>query len=683
MCGIAGQIGIASDARVDVGLVPATAALLAHRGPDGWGYIVDPACQVLLLNTRLAIVDVVGGRQPICNEDGQVWVTLNGECYGFEQQRRWLESRGHRFRTRTDTEVLVHLYEQCGDGFVERLRGEYAFALHDRRRGVCLLVRDRFGIKPLVFTEHRGRLLFASEVKALFADDAIDRALDREHVLHAMSGVFLPQRTFFKGVHHVEPGAFLRVEVGRGWRSVRYWNVPFRHDGHEAPSPVFPQSNGAAERRDADAIHAFGDKLREATRARLHGDVQVGAYLSGGVDSAAVLNAIRESAAAAPAFTVGFEDSRFDETAAAALVARHLGAPHHVVRIGSGQLGEAFVAAEWHSETPVINAHGAAKYVLSRLASEHVKVVLTGEGADELLAGYPQFRHQQLIEACRLSPRDREATTRLRRFISTNTVAAGITPFERYPRYEQVVARLGAYPYAAGRVFALQPKIRWLLSPEGRRTMAGSDTLGSLEGAVGTRAFAGLDPISASQAVLYRTQLPGYIFVNLGDRQEMAHGVEGRTPFLDHELVELGCALPMRLKLSAHRNKHVLRSVLEGVLPAASVRPKNIFLAPSTRALGLDGSGPLLKDWLSPRAIREAGVFSPTAVSVLRRIARYAPHGTHASSMAEAALVFALSVSILEALFCRGFAAARARYSPDPARFELAVGHVGADTMTR
>jgi asparagine synthase (glutamine-hydrolysing) len=682
MCGIAGQIGITSDAHVDVGLVPATAALLAHRGPDGWGYTVDPAGQVLLLNTRLAVVDVVGGRQPMCNEDGQVWVTLNGECYGFEHQRRWLESRGHRFRTRTDTEVLVHLYEECGEGFVERLRGEYAFALHDRRRGVCLLVRDRFGIKPLVFTEHRGRLVFASEAKALFADETIDRALDREHVLHAVCGIFLPQRTFFKGVHHVEPGAFLRVEVGRGWTSVRYWNVPFRRDGHEVPSPVLPDGHGAADRRDADAIQAFGDKLREATRARLHGDVQVGAYLSGGVDSAAVLNAIRESASSAPAFTVGFEDGRFDETAAAALVAQHLGAPHHVVRIASAQLGEAFVAAEWHSETPVINAHGAAKFVLSRLASTHVKVVLTGEGADELLAGYPQFRHQQLIEACRQSPRDREAATLLKRFIATNTGAAGVTPFERYPRYEQVVARLGAYPYAAARMFALQPKIRWLLSPECRRTMAGFDTLGSLEGAMGTRAFAGLDPISASQAVLFRTQLPGYIFVNLGDRQEMAHGVEGRTPFLDHELVELGCALPMRLKLAAHRNKHVLRRLLEGVLPAASVRPKNIFLAPSTRALGLDGSASSLEEWLLPRAVREAGVFSPTAVAMLRRIVRHAPHGTRSSSMAEAALVFALSVSVLEALFCRGFAAARARHSPDPARFDLASGVIGA-AMTR
>jgi len=672
MCGIAGQIAIASGVRVDREVVPQTAALLAHRGPDGWGYAVDPAESVLLLNTRLAIVDAVGGRQPLTNEDGQIWVTLNGECYGFERQRRWLESRGHRFRTRTDTEVLVHLYEELGESFVERLRGEYAFALHDRRRGVCLLARDRFGVKPLVFTEHRGRLLFASEVKALFADDTIERVLDREHVLHAVSGVFLPQRTFFKGVRHVEPGAFVRAEVGRGWTSVRYWNLPFRSNPDDSAEP---------RPGDADAIARFGDKLREATQVRLHGDAKVGAYLSGGVDSAAVLNAICESGSAAPAFTVGFEDSRFDETAAASLVAQRLGAAHHVIGVDSARLADAFVASEWHSETPVINAHGAAKFMLSRLASAHVKVVLTGEGADELLAGYPQFRHQQLIEACRQSPRDRQAAALLKQFISSNTVVAGITPFESYPHYEQIVARFGAYPYTAARVFPLQGKIRWVLSAECRRTMSGVDTLASLEGAVGARALAGLDPISASQAVLFRTQLPGYILVNLGDRQEMAHSVEGRTPFLDHELVELACALPMRLKLAVHRNKHVLRSLLDRVLPTASVRPKNIFMAPSTRALGLDGSMSSLDDWLSPRAVREAGVFSPLALSALRRIVRHTPHGSRSSSMAEAALVFAVSVSVLDGLFCRGFAAAKARYAPDPARFDLESGRVDETAM--
>jgi len=635
---------------------------------------------VLLLNTRLAIVDTAGGRQPLANEDGQIWVTLNGECYGFERQRRWLESRGHRFRTRTDTEVLVHLYEELGEAFVEHLRGEYAFALHDRRRGVCLLVRDRFGVKPLVFVEHRGRLVFASEVKALFADDTIERTLDRDQVLHALSGVYLPHRTFFKGVRQVEPGAFLRVDVGRGWTSVRYWNLPFRRGGADSMEGAWSDSASTA-RRDADAIAQFGDKLREATQVRLHGDVEVGAYLSGGVDSTAVLHAIGEGATAVRTFTVGFDDARFDETPTASMVAEHFHAPHHVVSVDSNALAEAFVASQWHSETPAMNAHGAAKFALSRLASSHVKAVLTGEGADELLAGYPQFQHQQLIEACRQSPHDRDAAARLKQFTSVNTLSAGITPFQRYAHYEEVVSRFGAYPYMAARVFALQRRTRWLVSPECRRAMSGFDTLTALEEAIGPRALEGLDPISASQAALFRTQLPAYILTNLGDRPEMAHGVEGRTPFLDHELVELGCALPMRLKLQPHRNKHVLRCLVEKVVPAVGMRPKTVFLAPSVRALGLDGRRSPLDEWLAPRAVREAGVFSPLAVGLLRRVIRHSPTAARASATAEAVLVFALSVSVLEGLFCRGFAAARARYAPDPARFPLESGRVAEDAV--
>ena len=664
MCGIAGQIAIAGGASVDPGLVPRTAALLAHRGPDGWGYTVDPARQVLLLNTRLAIVDTAGGRQPLANEDGQIWVTLNGECYGFERQRRWLESRGHRFRTRTDTEVLVHLYEELGEAFVDRLRGEYAFALHDRRRGVCLLVRDRFGIKPLVFTEHRGRLVFASEAKALFADDAIERSLDREHVLHAVTGVFLPQRTFFQGVRQVEPGTFERVHVGRGRTSVRYWNLPLQPDGH------------AAARDDAETIAAFGDKLREATQVRLHGDVTVGAYLSGGVDSAAVIQAIGDTARNVPTFTVGFDDARFDETPAAARVARRFQAPHHVVRVDSAQLAEAFAASVWHAETPAMNTHGAAKFVLSRFAGARVKAVLTGEGADELLAGYPQFQHQQLLEACRESPRDRDAAARLEQFTSASTVSAGIAPIRRYPHYDAVVSQFGAYPYAAARMFALQRTIRWLVSSDSRRMMSGFGAFGALDTALGRRPFEGLDPISASQAALFRTQLPGYVLTNLGDRPEMAHGIEGRTPFLDHELVEIACALPLRLKIRPNRTKHLLRCLVEADVPEVGQRPKHLFLAPPASALGLDGRHSPLDEWLTPNAIGEAGVFRPVALGVLRRVHRHVRPGTRVSAMAEAALVYALSVSVLDGLFRRDFTAACARHAPDPASFPLESGRV-------
>jgi asparagine synthase (glutamine-hydrolysing) len=666
MCGIAGQIVLAPDRHVDLEMVPQAAALLAHRGPDDWGYVADERRQVLLLNTRLAIVDVPGGRQPLSNEDGRIWVTFNGECYGFDEQRRWLEARGHRFRTRTDTEVLVHLYEELGERFVERLRGEFAFALHDRGRNVCLLVRDRFGVKPLVFVERAGRLAFASEAKALFADPAVERALDREFIVHVLGGVFLPDRTVFQGVRQVEPGTYLRVEVGRGWRRERYWSLPLpRRDA--AP---------AWAAREADAVEAFADKLREATRLRLHGDVEVGAYLSGGVDSTAIVQAVRETSRPLQTFTVGFDEGGFDESDGAEETARRFGTGHQVCRVGPDDLAAPFPASLWHGETPVVNAHGAAKWLLSRLARSQVKVVLTGEGADELLAGYPQFRHQELLERCARSPRDRDAARELDAFAARATTFAGTVPIRRYPHYEAIHERFGAYPYALTRIYAYQQRIKWLLSPGCRRAAKAASTLAALEQALGARPFADLDGLRASQALLVRTELPGYILTVLGDRPEMAHGIEGRVPFLDHELAELICTLPISVLVDGGGNKQVLRRFVERSASGPAAREKRIFMAPSARALGLDRPDSPLARYLDRGIVSEAGVFSPWAIALLRRVRARAREGSRLHAVTEAVLVFALSLSVLHDLFCRDFAGAARRYAPAPATFDVSAGSV-------
>jgi asparagine synthase (glutamine-hydrolysing) len=669
MCGIAGEIVLQPGRRVVREAIPAMASLIAHRGSDDWGYVVDPRDEVLLLNTRLSIVDLAGGRQPLANEDQTIWVTLNGECYGFEEQARSLESRGHRFRTRTDTEVLVHLYEELGEGFVDRLRGEYAFALHDRRRGVCYLVRDRFGVKPLVYTVTGPSLVFASEVKALLAHPGVTASLDEEQIFHTFGGIFIPDRTFFRGIRQVEPASIIRIDVGAGLSSPRrYWDFPFpRHQAETA---------ALSPRAEADAIDGFRDALYEATRVRLHGDVEVGAYLSGGVDSATIVHAARAQGARMHAFTVGFEGAGYDETARAAEVARGAGVEHHVVRIGAGDLADPFVGSVWHAEAPVINAHGAAKFLLSRLARSAVKVVLTGEGADELLAGYPQFRHQSLLAAAQRAPADPDARRALAAFTASAGVYSGIVQAGGYVSYDEIVARFGAYPYALLKTFVYQGRLRWLVSAGFRDRASGYDTLTALERALGPRAFDGLDPIAASQYLLFRTELPGYILVSLGDREEMAHGVEGRVPFLDHHVVERACALPLALKMRGDENKYILRRLLADVAPEAAARPKQIFLAPSTTALGLDRRRSPLDAWLDGRIVREAGIFNPATIWALRRLVRLATPGSRLHAGAEAVIVFALSVHLLHDLFCRDFASARRRFAPDPARFDLVAGNV-------
>ena len=407
--------------------------------------------------------------------------------------------------------------------------------------------------------------------------------------------------------------------------------------------------------------------------------MEVGAYLSGGVDSAAVLQALKHAAAPVRTFTVGFETTAFDETSRAADVARHFQAPHEIVRAGPGDLAEPFVASLWHSETPVMNAHGAAKFLLSRFASSRVKVVLTGEGADELLLGYPQFRHQQLLEAARRAPGNRDAARSLLEFAAGASASAGTVPIRRYPEYDRVVSRFGTYPYALARVFAYQRSVRWLLSSEFRQTTARLDTLAALDAALGPGAFDGLDPVSASQYLLFRTQLPGYLLTNLGDRPEMAHGVEGRVPFLDHELVELASALPQSLKLGLDRNKHVLRCFLDDVLPETAGRDKRLFLAPSTPALGLGRRDSPLSVWLTRGAVRETNVFNALGLSLLQRVVRGAMLRTSQRALVEAVVVFASSIQVLDGLLCRDFAASSRRYAPDPARFDLDFGRVDGE----
>ena len=362
------------------------------------------------------------------------------------------------------------------------------------------------------------------------------------------------------------------------------------------------------------------------------------------------------------AFTVGFASDIWDETAAATAVAAAVGVEHHVARIGPGDLAGPFVDAIWHAEAPVINAHAAAKFVLSELAGRHVKVVLTGEGADELLAGYPQFRHQLLLDRLRNDPRDRRTRDELAAFLAGAGTLGGTVPITSYPDVEGVVRRFGAYPYPAAKAIYYQRRLWALLATPLRRRSRDFDSLDALAALIDRTVLAGLPPVAASQYVLFKTELPGYILSSLGDRMEMAHSVEGRTPFLDHELVEFASRLPLRFKLRDAVDKWLLREAIRVRLPAAAAAPKRVFMAPSLSTLGLEARHGALDDWFDRGLIEDTGIFNPTAVSALRLGARRLPRGSRAQMVCEAATVMALSVHVLHDLFCRKLATSLARY---------------------
>jgi len=459
MCGIAGEFAFRREqVTADAGGI---ISALRHRGPDSSGHYLSPARNVLLANTRLAIVDIAGGAQPLANEDGSVRITFNGEIYGFAALARQLERRGHRLGTRCDTEVIVHLYEEYGEAFVEHLRGEFAFALYDRRRHTLWLGRDRFGVKPLYYAESPRSLLFGSEIKAVFSHPVIKRELNRRFVYSYLHGLLAPDETAFAGVRQVEPGCLLRV-TATGVESRRYWQ------------PRFAEGPNAADSRVAarEAVEEFRRLFAEAVELRLQGDREPGIYLSGGLDSRAVATqAVRLSGRPMKAFTVAFEDPDFDESAGAAESVRQHALDHQVVTIPASGLASHFVRSIWHCEMPVVNGHGAAKLLLSGLAAKQVKSVLTGEGADELLAGYDLFRHQALIESVRREPRNRALRARMRQFLSSADQLSGTVRTGDYVEYHRVVELFGGGP-ESGPPEQMRHKRNILLTLNGRHSQS-------------------------------------------------------------------------------------------------------------------------------------------------------------------------------------------------------------------
>ena len=647
MCGIAGAWLSDPSGRIDESLIVPMADVLHHRGPDQWGYYLGRGASALLVSTRLAIVDLANGRQPLCNEDGTVWVILNGEIYDFARIARELKVGGHRFRTQTDTEVVVHLYEEYGEHFVDHLRGEFAIALLDERVGALYLVRDRFGIKPLFYADVPGGHVFGSEIKALFQHPGVPRRLNRERVFQTVQGLLVPGDTYFEGVRELEPGCLLRASES-GVQISRYWDLPFSR----TPAPIADEQ---------EAIDEYRRLLHEAVTLRLHGDVEVGTYLSGGVDSMAIAATAHDvSGAPLKAFTIAFDNERFDESPLANRFASGERLDQHVVRIGAGDLAPAFERSLWHSEIVVANSHGVARLLLSELAGRHVKVVLTGEGADESAAGYNVFRHLTMLEHARAHPQDRQVRADVDALVKELGFHSGILPIREYIDYERIRGLFGFYPYAMARSLKLRRSSKWILSRAFRQSMADVDPIDQMATRFGRHD--GLDAVSGHQLYTFKTELACYILAGLGDRVEMAHSLEGRLPFLDHKLVEFSCALPVNLRLRGRVGKFILRQAMASRVPGAMELRKRPFMAPAAETLGLDRGSEHIGRYLDRRTTARVGIFDPSAIALVRRSLRLLPTHSYARSLAETMITMVASVHALHDLFCERFDDSVSRY---------------------
>ena len=594
MCGIVGIVGLNAREPVDGTRLKSMRDVLNHRGPDGEGLWMEGP--VGLGHRRLAIIDVEGGAQPMPNEDESVWVVLNGEIYNHAALRPWLESRGHRYRTRSDTETIVHLYEEEGERCVERLQGMFAFAVWDRTRQRLLLARDRLGIKPLYYASTDRELIFASEIKAILAAGGVAPAFNTAVLPEFLAHGFVPgAETFFRGVFKLLPGRTLSWSASDGSHERRYWRLPVDLDEGAPP---------AARAREMRA------RLERAVRSHLMSDVPLGLFLSGGLDSSG-LAALMAPMVKEPirTFSVGVPDADANELDYARLVARAVGAEHREVVVPGTDFFGALPRLVWHEDEPIAFPSSVLLYFVSRLARDHVKVVLTGEGADELFLGYNRYRvtawNERAGRVYRFVPPAVRAAIR-------NSVGAWPAPVRRRARRTFVALESGpralfcenfsVFPTAVQRQLLADPTLLDARDPH-------AEALRCFAGAPGGT----LDRMSHADLQTYLVEL-----LMKQDQMSMAASVESRVPFLDHEFVEYVAAMPGRFKVRGWQTKAVLREALRDVVPPAVLTRKKMgFPVPVGRWLR-GPFWPVVQEFVLGSRALQRGLFEPDAV---RRLA--------------------------------------------------------------
>jgi len=569
MCGIVAVFSRRE--RISPTVIERSTKALYHRGPDGQRHWISQDGRVALGHARLSIIDLNTGDQPIASEDERTRIVVNGELYGYEAIQRELEQAGHRLRTRSDSEIALHLYEDVGAQCVHRLRGEFAFVVWDEISRTMFAARDRFGIKPLFYALHNETLYFASEVKALFAA-GVPARWDAESVCNSVEFGGHQVRTLYDGVFQVPPGHYL-IATEKHIQLNQYWDFNYPKAGLDT-----------AQRSDADYAGEFRQVLEEAVRIRLRADVPVGCYLSGGLDSCAVLGlAAKHHPDPIRAFTLTFDRSDYDEEKEAREMAAKAGAEFFPIPICQDDLADNFADAIAQSETFCINAHGVAKYLLSRAVRDAgYKVVLTGEGSDEILGGYAHFRRDVLMY--NREGQDPAVIAGLRADLEKlNPVSRGLLLPHGEPGPTHGIKRLlGFVPSWIETFSARSVKTRALLSKDFLASYGDREGYRGVFSDIDVRnQLNGRDPLNQSLYLWAKTGLPNYILVMLGDRMEMGHSIEGRVPFLDHHVVEVIRSQPVNQKIRGMTEKFVLREAVRDVISDTVYRrQKHPFLSP-------------------------------------------------------------------------------------------------------
>ena len=606
MCGIAGILSAGRGSPPERDELTAMIGRLHHRGPDGTGFLVDGP--IGLAHARLSIIDLAGGQQPIHNEDRKIWVVFNGEIFNYIELRRELEAQGHRFYTQSDTEVIVHLFEQHGERFVDHLNGQFAIALWDAQRQNLVLARDRTGIRPLFYTECAGRLIFASEIKALFALPEVQRCI-RPQALAEIGTYWSPLApyTAFDGVLSLPPGHML--VAGNGVQRIRkYWDWSF------------PRHVEAAQFDEEEYANELRELLIDSVKLQLRADVPVGAYLSGGLDSSIITSIIHNfTDTPLRTFSLTFEDAEFDESAHQRELVEYLGTDHTSLHCTRADIADAFPRTIFHAESPIVRTAPTPLMLLSgHVRASGYKVVLTGEGADEVFGGYDLFKEAKIRRFMARAPESTMRPRILERLYPylKHSPATGRAFTEAF--FKEGAEHIGEPFFSHIPRWTTTQRIGQFFSAE-MRTMIGQwNPYAAMTEALPPEIKSWI-PMGRDQYVEAHTLMTGYLLSSQGDRVAMANSVEGRFPFLDHRLIEFANRLPPQLKIRGLTEKYLLKKSMTGLLPdSVRTRTKQPYRAPDCQSFFIAGEPvDYVADLFSASKLSAAGYFDTAATAKL------------------------------------------------------------------
>lgn len=601
MCGIAGILNLTSSDSINDINLKKMVKMLEHRGPDGNGTYIDN--WIGLAHTRLSIIDITSGKQPIHNEDETIQVVFNGEIFNYIELRANLETKGHQFYTHTDTEVIVHLYEEYGENFVSYLNGQFAIALWDITKKRLLLVRDRVGILPLFYTEHSGQLIFGSEIKTILSvirqsPKLNTRALDQIMTFWAP----LSPETIFDGIYEVSPGEIIIIHDGK-LKKKKYWNWLF---------PAYGEYYSGSAESAAEMLH---DLLVDATKLRLRSDVPVGAYLSGGLDSSVLVSLIHHySNVPLRTFSIGFEDKGLDETEYQRTLINHLKTKHTRIDCKNSDVADNFIETIWHTETPILRSAPVPMGLLSKLVHDNgYKVVLTGEGSDEVLGGYDIFKEAKIRQFWARNPNSKFRSLLLKRLYPYLNIT-GSQGQAYVKNFFGIGLDTPDTPY-----FAYLP--RWATTAKckeffsiGIKEKLQSDAISIMEKSL-PGSITQWHPFNQAQYIEAKVLMAGYLLCSQGDRMLMSNSVEGRFPFLDHRVIEFANMLNPKLKMKVLNEKYLLKMSMKQYIPESIVkRFKQPYRAPDIPAFFSGHTPEYVNELTSKEKLEKYGYFDSEKV---------------------------------------------------------------------